>query len=352
MLFHKIIGAGGAASPKYNGDRAVSGGYYYYNIPQGETYYSAAMEYFSIPTTGNSVNFGNLTAARYGSTAVSNGTRGVFGGGSQNTGYRSAFVIMDYITFATTGNATAFGSLTQARAHLGSFSNETRGVFAGGTNYYTSDTDAGDTNYTTIDYITIATTGNATGFGQMRIAGGSPGQISDGTRGVTAGRQYYVGAGQGFQGNPSSTNMDYVTIATNSNSSLFGYLSTSQWMTRGQTGTSDSTRGIILGQYDDANKNVIPELHYITIATTSNSNYFSTFIHKSAGYNNGSTSNGTRAVFIGNAAYFSVNDSAYKMSSISYVTIQTLSTGAFFGYTVIPTSTSFGQDGNAATSGN
>ena len=345
MLFHKIIGAGGAASPKYNGDRAVSGGYYYYSIPAGTTYFTAAMEYFSIPTTGNSVNFGNLTVTRYSSTAVSNGTRGVFGGGSQNTGNRTTYATLDYITFATTGNATAFGSLTQSRTHLGSFSNETRGVFAGGTNYYSSDTGAGDTNYTTIDYITIATTGNAAGFGQMRIAGGSPGQISDGTRGVTAGRQ------QSLSGT-NVVNMDYVTIATNSNSSLFGYIITAELLNRGQTGTSDSSRGIIVSAYSDANKNTIAQLHYITIATTSNSTYFSSFIHKSAGYANGSTSNGTRAVFIGNGVDFSLNTTDTKTSSISYMTIQTLSTGAFFGNTVIPSSTSFGQDGNTATSGN
>jgi hypothetical protein len=86
--------------------------------------------------------------------AVSNGTRGVTGGGAQSGDVASN--VIDYITIATTGNATDFGDLTVARYFLGGASNATRGVFAGGSTGSVQNV---------IDYVTIATTGNATDFG-------------------------------------------------------------------------------------------------------------------------------------------------------------------------------------------
>jgi len=76
--------------------------------------------------------------------------------------------VMDYVTVATTGNATDFGDLTSRRFQLGGLSDGSRGVFAGG--YTGSWTNA-------MDYITIQTTGNATDFGDMS-AGRDPKGLS------------------------------------------------------------------------------------------------------------------------------------------------------------------------------
>ena len=76
----------------------------------------------------------------------------MFGGGYTTTQVN----VIDYVTIATTGNATSFGQLTQSRLGLGSCSSSTRAVFGGGS--------AGSTYYNIIDYITIATTGNAIDF--------------------------------------------------------------------------------------------------------------------------------------------------------------------------------------------
>ena len=100
MLWSKAIGAAKAFVP----DRGVFGGGY-------ATAATAVMDYITIATTGNATNFGNLTVARGYLAGVSSGTRGVFGGGT--TGSNSA--VMDYITIATTGNAVNFGNLTVAR---------------------------------------------------------------------------------------------------------------------------------------------------------------------------------------------------------------------------------------------
>jgi hypothetical protein len=71
--------------------------------------------------------------------------------------------VIQYLTFASAGNATDFGDLTVARGQLGDggTSNGSRGVFGNG---YTS-TPGVYTNV--IDYITIATIGNAIDFGDI-----------------------------------------------------------------------------------------------------------------------------------------------------------------------------------------
>jgi hypothetical protein len=92
----------------------------------------------------------------------SSSTRGLFAGGrtSPGSGYFANSNIIDYVTIATTGNATDFGDLTVARAQLAGTSSTTIGVFAGGQN-------ASGTVVNTIDYVTIASAGNATDFGDL-----------------------------------------------------------------------------------------------------------------------------------------------------------------------------------------
>ena len=122
------------------------------------------MNYITIMSTGNSVDFGDLSDTRYLCQGVSSSTRGVIGGGD-NSG---AVNIIEYITIATTGNATDFGDLMSAREHSGSEggSNGIRGVFVGG-----GDWPAGNN---TMEYITIATTGNTKDFGDSRTAISAP----------------------------------------------------------------------------------------------------------------------------------------------------------------------------------
>ena len=70
--------------------------------------------------------------------------------------------VCDYITMASTGDATDFGDLSTTRRNSAGFSNTTRGVVAGGI-------DSGHSNL--IEYITIASTGNVTDFGDVASVG-------------------------------------------------------------------------------------------------------------------------------------------------------------------------------------
>ena len=131
-------------------------------VAGGGTPRTKFIQYVTIATKGNAQLFGelNLEASRV--TGFSSPTRGVSAGGFNNTPSATKTDVMEYVTIATLGNATDFGDLSVARYSPGSGSSTTRGVISGG------NTQPGYTN--TLDYVTTATTGNATDFGDMTQA--------------------------------------------------------------------------------------------------------------------------------------------------------------------------------------
>ena len=123
------------------------------------------MEYITISTTGNSIAFGNLLQVIYANMATSNGinNRGVFGGGKN--GSEITQNVIEYITITTLSNSVDFGDLTLGRLNGHSTSNRVkqRGIFGGG------GLDAG-ARYNTIDYIAINSLSNAADFGDLLAA--------------------------------------------------------------------------------------------------------------------------------------------------------------------------------------
>ena len=134
------------------------------------TYYNT-IQYITIATTGNSVDFGDLTRKTSAWGALSNSTRGVWGGGYTNA--------MEFITIASTGNATDFGTLTANRGFTMGASSSTRGLFAGG-----REPASPNAALNTIDYITILTTGNAVDFGDLYTPTFSHSGLSNGHGGL------------------------------------------------------------------------------------------------------------------------------------------------------------------------
>ena len=68
--------------------------------------------------------------------------------------------IIDYVTIASTGNATDFGDLLGVYGFGAAAAGATLGIFAGGK-------DVSNNNTNIIQYVTIATTGNALDFGDL-----------------------------------------------------------------------------------------------------------------------------------------------------------------------------------------
>jgi len=204
------------------------------------------IEFITISSTGNTQDFGDLTRIGNRIASCASSTRGIFGGGTL-----PGTNIIDYVTIASTGNASDFGDLTQARFSLAGCSSPTRGLFGGG--YSTP------TNHNIIDFITISTLGNAADFGDLTVGRAYLSSCSNSTRGVWSGGAL----------NPGSTAyniIDYVQISTIGNAVDFGDLTTSRWIS---TSCSSPTRGLFAGGYT-LPSTFYNTIDYITILTQGN----------------------------------------------------------------------------------
>ena len=112
-----------------------------------------------IASGGSPDKFGDLNDDLSGHDAVDSAVRGCFGGGKAP----GVVNTIDFITIATEGNATDFGDLTDQRRNVTGNSNGVRGTFSSGT---TGGSGTGN-NLNIIDFITIASTGNASDFGDL-----------------------------------------------------------------------------------------------------------------------------------------------------------------------------------------
>ena len=213
-------------------------------------YYNNTIQATTFSSLGKYFDFGDPSQQRYGISLGNMGspTRGVFMGGyAPGSPY---FVnIIDYVTIATIGNGTDFGDLATATNNVATCGSSVRGIGMGG---YTGSAD------NTIQYITIASTGNATDFGDITQATTKGTGASSSTRGIIAG------------GKDSSrfNVIEYVTIASTGNATDFGDLTQAR---DGMAGGSNSTRGVFMGGSTPTKVNTVD---FITIATTGNATDF------------------------------------------------------------------------------
>ena len=121
------------------------------------------IDYVNMSSTGDAISFGTATSD-YEGFALASRTRGVFGGNHPH--YTTN---IKFITISSTGGDTTFGDMTVARRSMGSCANSTRGVLMGGLDN-TSPSYAGSN---VIDYITIASTGDAVNFGDLYSGAGN-----------------------------------------------------------------------------------------------------------------------------------------------------------------------------------
>ena len=261
---------------------------------------SDTIDFVSIDTTGNAVDFGNrLEAGRQGG-ATGSRVRGVICG-------RPAPLhsnVIEFLTFASQGNTQDFGDSTNTRAGAPmSVSNGTRGVFAGGT------VDASDNVGNIIDYVTIAQTGNAVDFGDLITGHSDGGRAQSKTRGVIVG-------GRGPDASTKLNVMEYITISTLGNGSNFGDLT----LGRNEIAAdSNAVRGIFAGGNSGG---AVPRIEYVTIATLGNSIDFGDIATAST-ESRGSASP-TRFAFAHGV------ESGY-VSNISFVEIATTGASVHFG---------------------
>ena len=178
------------------------------------------IEFITYASTGNSTDFGDSTSSLfYQPSGLSNSTRGIRGGGSNSPGSGGINVI-DFITMASEGNAVDFGDLQNQLRYGCGVASPTRGIFLWGNSH--------PTTANIMEFITISTTGNSQDFGDL-VDPVHAGAAGNATRGLAA------------QGNGT---VQSIQLATLGNAIKFGTLST----TRSNTNMASSpTRAIAAG---------------------------------------------------------------------------------------------------------
>ena len=262
------------------------------------------IQYVQIQSTGNAIDFGDLTQVSSAVGAVASSTRALSAGGwvAANTN------VISYVTIATSSNATDFGDLAEAKHWIQGGGSQTRGIFAGGN----ANSPIGHTN--TVEYVTIATAGNASNFGDIarKPSTSSGSAMNSSTRAV-------FGGGTDPSGNALNT-LEYVTIATTGDATDFGDLTDNKIR---YGGCSSSTRGIIAA---GGTPSVTNSITYITIATTGNTSDFGDVT--TARQNVAAVTNSIRGLVVGGSTPSDVN-------TIDYITIASLGNASDFGDGII-----------------
>ena len=195
-------------------------------------------------TNGEASSFGNANAVINQGVGCDHATRGIFASGATDGG-GSGVNHMEYITIASAGNGTDFGNLTVARRFMGSqaVANTTRGVFIGGVD-----------NSNVMDYVTIASAGNATDFGNLTA--GSHGTITANSivRGVIFGAE------------SGRSTIDYITTASTGNATDFG-----DHLTTTNPGSGWCVHNKLYAYYS---RNTPSSQEKHTIATAANATFF------------------------------------------------------------------------------
>tara|TARA_Y100001973_G_scaffold12751_1_gene17706 strand:- start:44 stop:1117 length:1074 start_codon:yes stop_codon:yes gene_type:complete len=227
------------------------------------------IQYHVIPVQGESaIDFGNLISARWAMSAAGDGTRAIFhGGGGSDPAHMTSTTQCQKITTQTLGNATAVGSISTAKMMTFGGSNGTRGILAGGTN------NGSPTNtMSRIDYYTMATfsSGEAAEFGSLSTAfTHGTGTNSGGSASNTSRFLFMCGGYAPSGGQSVSQQCVYINIATTGNASDFG--DNEDQRRTYLAGFNNATRGGFGGGYFN---NYVDNMKYFTIASTGNASGF------------------------------------------------------------------------------
>jgi hypothetical protein len=262
---------------------------------------------------------GSNKAALFAASAQAGGARGLFCGGEDDADRD----IIDYINIASTGNATDFGNLLSGRNYPAGCSNGSsdRGVSAGGYDGTTSPLTAKNV----IEYVTISSAGNSTDFGDLtheRYGHGATSNLAD-DRGVFISGNYV---------SPSqrTNEIDYITISSTGNGTDFGDYS--PLVTQGSsTSNGSNDRGVHLGGYTEVpsgndNTNAIS---YITITSLGNSSDFGDLLAKGRNGDAFSNSTSERGLYCGGPRGDIGSDPISNV--IEYITINSAGNTTDFG---------------------
>jgi len=300
--------ASGSVSPNIGDRGLIAGG-------RSSSGLDVSITYITISTSGSDADFGDLSTTTGSGTGLGSSTRGVIFVDKGSTDPTASPI--EYVTFATKGDTTDFGDLAvMSGRRTTATSNETRGLFMG----QFGDTNTGGggfANQNAIAYITIASAGNATDFGDLTRG------TSDSTNGANAACSSTTRAilGGGGASTPESNILDYVTISSTGNATDFGDLTIGM---NNNMSCSSNTRGIWAAGLSSGNYN--NTINYVTIASTGNAADFGDMTLKVYQAANGNLSNKIYGMFAGGNS-----DVGDYRQQISYITIASTGNTSDFG---------------------
>ena len=219
----------------------------------GTPSHSNAIEFITISSTGDAQDFGDIGGTnRRNTSCTGSRTRMLICGGVYGSNPYSYKNEIDFVTISQTGNSVDFGDLTLGRTNPFAMSSPTRSVLGGG--YHGSSPNG--TNI--LDFVTIASTGNAQDFGDLIEAQNGPGSssCSNSTRGLTFGGRN--------TSNTTLSRIEKIEIASKGNSTKFGDLTET---VRFSSGTSSKTRGVRIAGYEVPANADQSTMDYVQIAT-------------------------------------------------------------------------------------
>ena len=297
----RVIGSG-TANPVWFGDRALFTLGWVSNGASRDD----RIQYYDLDVGASVNNFGNLLVDSVNPSGASGGGRGLFAGAVTNSGVVNT---IQYITIASAGNTTDFGDLTEVCFNLASASNGNKAIYAMNLNNMTS----------SIQEVTIATAGNATAWsGTLTQAKWDGSGASDGTKG------FFFGGKTGA--NSAAINeIDYVTIATDGNASDWGNLATARKNVGGDSACGTSSR-ILVGGGTNSSGSYTATIDYINPASAGNASSFGNLAN--ALWYTGSTNNDTHAIWVQG-----LNASVQFQNYAHRVTIDTTGNASIWGTT-------------------
>ena len=217
--------------------------------------YSNVIQAINFAAKSNAFDFGDINNNLVGTGNLSSQIRALCFGGT--TGDGSKPTAIDAVTIASAGNAFDFGDMSTYVNNTANLASSTRGIMAGGT--------ISPTRTNTIQFVTINTLGDTVDFGDLTVVGPAGGAntliynaigYSNSTRGIIHG-------GRDINNNHTNT-IQYITIATTGNSADFGDTAVAA---AHQMGGSSPTRGVVGAGF---NPSVTNAMEFINIMSLGN----------------------------------------------------------------------------------
>jgi len=215
--------------------------------------YSNIIQFVTFSSTGNASDFGDINSARAAVGNLSNQTRAMCFGGSLSDGSKPTQI--DAVTIASEGNAFDFGDMSTYVGNTANLASSTRGIMAGGS--------ISPTRTNTIQFITINTSGNTVDFGDLSVVGPAGGATTASYNGVgySNSTRGIIHGGRDVNNNHINS-IQFITIATTGNSSDFGDTAVAA---AHQMGGSSPTRGVVGAGFNPSATNA---MEFVNIMST------------------------------------------------------------------------------------